>query len=279
MSGHKKVFHQVPAEQLTFLQLQKLGRHQHKLPNHLKKLCGQYPKVISDYFLRHLRIAIELRDITVHEQLEPGAECSFRTSLGKIGFAIDRTLMAEVLECYYGGVSPLGQADQPVSSSEERMNERLGAALAQICLRMLFGPGSPESLELVANAYEQSQWEYRLALTFVSPASGTQSMLHFHLDGQLVNELTQRMTAPTHSAPTHRPARLIRQVPVRLNCVLVNEQLSLARAMALRPGDILLVRLPARCDVRINQQKLFQASICERDGSLLATSLVSVKTP
>ncbi len=49
--------------------------------------------------------------------------------------------------------------------------------------------------------------------------------------------------------------------------------------LALRPGDVLSMRLLERCEVQINQQKLFRGVIFEEDGSLFLTSLESVKTP
>jgi flagellar motor switch protein FliM len=52
----------------------------------------------------------------------------------------------------------------------------------------------------------------------------------------------------------------------------------LSQVLGLRPGDILPIRLLERCDVHINQQKLFRGNILEDDGSLLLTSLESVKT-
>jgi len=71
----------------------------------------------------------------------------------------------------------------------------------------------------------------------------------------------------------------IRQLPVRLDCVVASLQMPLSQVLALRPGDILPMRLLERCDVQINQQKLFRGAIFEDDGSLFLTSLESVKTP
>ena len=56
-------------------------------------------------------------------------------------------------------------------------------------------------------------------------------------------------------------------------------QMPLAQVLALKPGDILMVRLLERCEVQINQQKLFRGSLFEEDGALFLTSLESMKNP
>ena len=72
----------------------------------------------------------------------------------------------------------------------------------------------------------------------------------------LVDELTSRLTGPAASRPTGSPANNIRHLPVRLDCVIAALQMPLAQVLALKPGDILMVRLLERCEVQINQQKL-----------------------
>ena len=66
--------------------------------------------------------------------------------------------------------------------------------------------------------------------------------------------------------------------PERLKRVI--EELTLyAYKVDEHTGDILPMRLLERCDVQINQQKLFRGAIFEDDGSLFLTSLESMKTP
>ena len=64
----------------------------------------------------------------------------------------------------------------------------------------------------------------------------------------------------------------------RIEADLLDEVVA-AQGVELRYGDILMVRLLERCEVQINQQKLFRGSLFEEDGALFLTSLESVKNP
>ena len=78
MTRIKKVLHGVPADSLTRLKPQKLGRHYHKIPHYIRELSSKYPRIISDYFLRNYRINLELLRVDVHEHVNKDAECLYR---------------------------------------------------------------------------------------------------------------------------------------------------------------------------------------------------------
>lgn len=278
MTCNAKVHHGVPVDSLTRLKPQKLGRHYHKIPMYIRELSSKHPRLISDYFLRNYRINLELVKITVHEQRASAAECIYRSPLGKVGFAIDRALLTEALECYYGGTCLPSQEAPPVSTSEQRMRSRLGIDIAQIFARSILAGATFGELNPYENAYEETVWEYIAEFQYSSHITGTQSSIFIYLDTQLVDELTSRMTNPSASKPLGNPVNQVRHLPVRLNCVVASAQMTLAQVLELRINDIIMVRLPDRCDVEINQQKLFRGAIYEDDGSLFLTSLESVKT-
>lgn len=278
MIGNAKVFHGTPADQLTRLKPQKLGRHYHKIPSYIKELSRKHPRVIGDYFLRNYRIDLELHNVLVHEQHGQPAECVYRSPLGKVGFAIDRTLLTEALECYYGG-SPLPSTNAPpVSTSEQRLRARLGSDITQIFARSILGGATFGELKPHDNTYEETQWEYIAELQYSSHLIGQQSSIFIYMDTQLVDELTSRLASPTAKQFSGDPTEQIKQLPVRLNCVIASMQMPLAQVLELRLNDIVMIRLRESCDVEINQQKLFRGAIFEEDGSLLLTALESVKT-
>ena len=95
----------------------------------------------------------------------------------------------------------------------------------------------------------------------------------------MIDELTSRLASPTPSSLSGDPVNQIKHLPVRLDCVIASLQMPLSQVLGLRLGDILMLRLLERCEVQINQQKLFRGAIFEDDGSLFLTSLESVKTP
>jgi flagellar motor switch protein FliM len=279
MTGIKKVHHGVPAESLTRLKPQKLGRHYHKIPQYIRELSGKYPRIISDYFLRNFRVNLELLKVEVHDQVKDEAECVYRSPLGKVGFSIDRSLLTEALECYYGGTSLPGTEEPPVSTSEQRLRGRLGVDITQLFARSVLAGNTFGKLENHDNAYDQAEWEYIAEFKFSSHLSGGQASVLIYLDTHLVDELTSRLSRPAPTPQSSSALNGIRDLPVRLDCVLASLQMPLSQVLNLRPGDILPVRMLERCEVQINQQKLFRGSILEDDGSLLLTSLESVKTP
>ena len=278
MTTNAKVHHKVAADQLTRLKPHKLGRHHHKIRQFIHEISNKYPRVISDYFLRNYRINLELMRVQVHEQRATDAECIYRSTLGKVGFAMDRTLLAEVLECYYGGIGLPNQEAPPVSISEQRMRSRLGIDVAQIFAQSLLAGETFGDLKPWENAYEETLWEYIAEFQYHSHITGKQSSLFIYLDTQLVDELTSRMASPVPAPTGISPINQIIHLPVKLNCVVAAMQMPLSQVLALQVGDIVMMRMRERCDVEINQEKLFRGAMFEDDGALFLTSLESVKT-
>ena len=279
MTTNAKVLHKVAADQLTRLKPHKLGRHYHKIPQFIHEISNKYPRVISDYFLRNYRINLELVRVQVHEQRVTDAECIYRSPLGKVGFSIDRALLTEALECYYGGTSLPSHEAPPISSSEQRMRTRLGMDISQLFARSILAGATFGELTRHDNAYEEALWEYVTEFQYNSHTTGSQSSIFIYLDTQLVDELTSRLASPPPSSLSGSPVNQIKHLPVRLDCVIAALQMALSQVLGLRLGDILMLRLLERCEVQINQQKLFRGAIFEDDGSLFLTSLESVKNP
>lgn len=199
------------------------------------------------------------------------------TGIGKIGFSIDRPLLAELLESYYGGSTPPAQDEPPVSASENRMRLRLGIDISKICARILMGGVPLGHIDTTVSTYDEIHWGYCVEFVFSSLATGIESSVHLYLDAQVVDELTRRQSEAQPSTTTEHAGHRIAQLPVHLNCVLARAQLPLSSVLALKVDDILMVRLLDRCEVHIKQQKLFHGAISEDDGSLFLTSLDSVK--
>lgn len=277
MTGHKKVMHAVPVEQLTFLKPEKLGRHYHKVPSYIKELAGTYSRVIADHVLGTYKTYIEMKEVHVQEHFTDLPLCHYRSAIGKMGFSIDRPLLTELLESYYGGTTPSSPQTLPVSTSEQRIRERLGMDVARICARILLGGTPLEDIDASVSAYEEINWGYRIELVFFSLASATQSSVYLYLDAQVADELTHRLTNSQPETAPEPTLQRIYQLPVTLDCVLASVRMPLASLLALEVEDILMIRLLDRCEVHIQQQKLFYGAISENEGSLCLTSLDSVK--
>ncbi len=276
MTGNAKVHHGVPAQSLTVLKPQKLGRHHHKIPQYIKESTNKNPRLIGDYFLRNYRINLELNRIDVQEERGEEPDCIYRSAMGKVGFSIDRALLTEALECYYGGTVIASQDTPPISSSEQRMRNRLGMDITDIFARSILSGETFGKLDSYRNDYEETSWEYVAEYEYISHITGSRSSIYLYLDTELVDELTSRLAGPPVPRLPGNPIDHIKHLPVRLDCVVAAAQMPLAQVLALQLDDILMLRPLDRYEVRINQQKLFRGTIFEEDGALFLTSLESV---
>jgi flagellar motor switch protein FliM len=278
MSGNSKVHHGVPAKSLTVLKPQKLGRHHHKIPQFIKETTNKNPRLMADYFLRNYRISLELCKVEVQEATNKTPDCIYRSPMGKVGFSIDRALLTEALECYYGGTIVPSQDTPPISTSEQRMRNRLGLDLTYIFARALLAGGTFGELERYENDYEETSWEYVAEFEYISHLTESRSSIFIHLDTELVDELTSHLAGPPPERLNGNPLDHIKHLPVRLDCVVASVQLPLSQVLGLQLNDILMVRPLDRYEVRINQQKLFRGTVFEEDGALFLTSLESVQS-
>ncbi len=276
MTGNAKVHHGVPAQSLTVLKPQKLGRHHHKIPQYIKEGTNKNPRLIGDYFLRNYRINLELNRIDVQEERGEEPDCIYRSAMGKVGFSIDRALLTEALECYYGGTVIASQDTPPISTSEQRMRNRLGMDITDIFARSILSGETFGKLDSYRNDYEETSWEYVAEYEYISHITGSRSSIYLYLDTELVDELTSRLAGPPVPRLPGNPIDHIKHLPVRLDCVVAAAQMPLAQVLALQLDDILMLRPLDRYEVRINQQKLFRGTIFEEDGALFLTSLESV---
>ncbi len=276
MTGNAKVHHGVPAQSLTVLKPQKLGRHHHKIPQYIKESTNKNPRLIGDYFLRNYRINLELNRIDVQEERGEEPDCIYRSAMGKVGFSIDRALLTEALECYYGGTVIASQDTPPISTSEQRMRNRLGMDITDIFARSILSGETFGKLDSYRNDYEETSWEYVAENEYISHITGSRSSIYLYLDTELVDELTSRLAGPPVPRLPGNPIDHIKHLPVRLDCVVAAAQMPLAQVLALQLDDILMLRPLDRYEVRINQQKLFRGTIFEEDGALFLTSLESV---
>ena len=279
MTGNSKVHHGVPPENLIRLKPQKLGRHYHKIPQIIRELSSKHPRVISDYFLRNYRINLELTATYVHETLPQPVQRTYNGAMGKVGFSIERSFLNEALECYYGGQVMATPEHQPITTSEQRLQTRIGADVAQIFARALLSGESFGELSEEDDSYEESNWEYVAEYQYLSHLTGNRGSLFIYLDTHLVDALTSRLAGPPTEARAANPRQLIEQLPVTLDCIIANFTMPLNEVLALKPNDVVMIRLNEPCEVRINQQKLFRGNVFEEDGALYLTALESAVTP
>lgn len=278
MSANSKIFHGIPPESLTIIKPHKLGRNYHLIPQHIKDAARKHARVVADHFLRNYRINIELAGFDVQENPGQDPECIYQSPLGKVGVSIERGLLIETLESYYGGTVVPSQDTPPATTSEQRMRQRLGVNIIHMFARALLTGETFGDLTEQNNDYEEITWEYVVRFDYLSHITGTRSSVLIFLDAELADELVRRLGGPTAERQTGCAVDNIKHLPVKLECVVVAAQMPLSQVLSLEPDDILMVRPLDRYEIRINQQRCFQGTIFEADGALYLTSLESVKS-
>lgn len=277
MTANPKVYHGVPAESLIRLKTEKLGRHHHKIPQQIQESARKYPHLFPDYFRRGYRVNFELKHVEIDADGTQPAEVVFECPLGRAGFAIDRSLLAEVVEFHYGGKGQPG-VESTTTLSERRLCKRLGRDVIDIFAQALLGGESFGTLTELDNDFQDPIWEYVARFDFLSHTTGHTGSVHIHLDTDLVDELIRRLTKQASSRQWGDIQECVKQLPVRLDCVIAAAQMPLAQVLSLAPGDVVTLRPFDRYEVRINQQECFKGTICEAEGALYITSLEVVKS-
>ena len=134
-----------------------------------------------------------------------------------MGFSLDRPLLAELLERYYGGISPTGQNDPPISASETRLLARMGVDLCRLCARMLTGGTPLQHIDDAVSTYEEIHWGYCVEFVFGHLAAGAEASVYLFLDTHAVDELTRHLSEPAPPPSAQPDEQRISQLPVRLN--------------------------------------------------------------
>mgnify|MGYP001350158475 CR=1 FL=1 len=276
MTGKTRVFHNVPADRVLKIEPRKLGRHYYKIPQKINEVAESHPRFISDYFLSHYRTGIEFKKTLIRETEAGTPDCFFLSSFGRVGFAIDRKLLNEALEGYYGGTNPTGTTLAPTTSSEQRLRARLAQDVIDLFARALLSGESFGPLRAAENAYEDPAWEYVVEFQHQNKTTDEAVSVFIYLDAELADELVRRLTdgAPSHAGGD--PSENIKQLPVQLDCVLAELHMPLFEVLSLQTGDVVALRAFDSCAVQISQQTYFRGAVYEADGALCVTSLEPV---
>ncbi|MBS0053979.1 FliM/FliN family flagellar motor switch protein [Yersinia sp. Marseille-Q3913] len=256
------------------LDINKLGRPYHKIP----KIVGDYFAVIeaevSLYFLKKYRINITLSNIKFK------SDCSYKNTqvlisqIGNIGFDIDRTLLLNILNDYYGLtkekniISSMG--DSPITKTEERLKNKLSLEITDLILNQpVFG--DPLAIKN-SNSTPIMNWSYRMDFWLKDFENcGFTLLIDLpHVD-RLLNTLKTKQKEENKKLQTLSTAQfdlLISKLPVQLTSQLSCSELTFSELMELREGDIIFATLPERFPVLIGKQHIFSAVITESRGKL-----------
>ncbi|WP_220347753.1 FliM/FliN family flagellar motor switch protein [Alkalilimnicola ehrlichii] len=228
--------------------------------------------------MRNYRINIKPQGVNIDAVEGEVADLIYRCAYGKVGFSIDRVLLTEALESYFGSPTLNSEDTPPVSASEQRLRKRLGVEVIDIFARAMLAGDTFGELTQHDNSYEEVAWEYVARFRYQSQNTGRASTIAIYLDADLVDVLIHRFAQPITNSGRGKPIDNLLHLPVQVDCVVASWQMPLAQILGLAPGDVVAVRPFDRYEVRINRQECFTGLICEAEGALYLTSLETVKS-
>ncbi len=256
------------------LEVNKLGRPYHKVPKVFNDHFDILDAKISIYFLKKYRVNVALQDLTFQmDHVQKYAQL-FSTQFGNVAFDIDRTLLLNILNDYYGlskeHIQPDENKDTPVTKTEERLKAKLGSELTS---RVLCQEIFKEELEIKPDySSVVNHWSYRLTFSLEGYDGGN---FYLFLDGYHVDKLLAALRHPAEDELRNTDVvspqpldTMIGALPIKLTGRLASLNMTVAQLMQLQPGEVLPISMPDRCPLLIGQQQLFTAVIAEERGKL-----------
>lgn len=252
----------------------------------LGDVLGEMFKQIS----RRYRAAYQVSELSISPSMPPAANGRWMvgdTEQGRVGGLIERSLVLSLMAHRYGAAdaapadaAPAASSDaMPETSTEERLRRSLCLQALERALRLIeSAPAAvPELPRLQLSQQAQlvaGTWFIQATISEVN--QGLSSRLLLALSPQHIARLLQRLSQelPARAeaaAPKPEPAKLVRQLQLKIEARLLEQQIPLGQLLDLRPGDLIPIRLKTT-DVLIDGSRLFTASVAEHQGKLCLTS-------
>ncbi|NMM76278.1 FliM/FliN family flagellar motor switch protein [Acidovorax sp. SRB_24] len=210
----------------------------------------------------------------------------YGSATGRIGVALERSLVLRVLHCRYGlrdgeGTDP---ASAPMTATEERLAQKLGLQLALVlAVRIREGLSALVSAS-AHSASDDIAWRaettdavgaWTLQVRIDEPQVGLCSELQFSLDSTwmdlLLGQLAAARSVPRSDLRKEQTQPFAQCLRVRLVARLLHRRMALGEVLDLRPGDIIPVSFQA-ADVLVKDSRLFTATVAEHKGGLWLTA-------
>jgi len=214
----------------------------------------------------------------------------FDVSAGRVGFSIERrpamALLARRL-----GMNNWSEIEQDTlqraeTATEKRLAAQVGKHLVQTLSRRLLSGLQERATDDTPAVLESERFGYGsptdlqalfLGCDLLDADGQSVGRMNWVLEDSAMDALL-RALAPVPRKPARKPAEpveLRKQLPMLLDVRLLEQQLSLADVMSLRPGSVLPVDINL-ATIRIQDSPVFKASVVEHGGKLCLTSLQEV---
>lgn len=270
---NNRVYRSHDLTDIMTLEINKLGRPYHRVPKIFTDKFDILDAKLSTYFLKKYRVNVALHDLKFKMDCEHKHALIFSTSFGNIGFDIDRPLLLNILNDYYGlnkdNLQVATDINATVTKTEERLKNKLGLEIANLILdRDIFA----RELE-IKNDYSTliNKWSYKLSFSLEGYSQGC---LHILLDNHHIDRLLAALRNPQSDSKNadvfskETLEYLIEQLPIKLTGRLSNLTLTVEQLCQLKAGDVLSVPMPDRFPIFIGKEQPFSAVIAEDRGKL-----------
>lgn len=274
VSQRLKIHQRQSLPEMVKIDTRKLGRPWHKLPGLMNDKFDVIDAQISIYFIKKLRSNAALKKMCFDNDLTCKNTQVYVTPFGHVAFDIDRRLMLDILQSYYGisqgSVNRPKDILQPISRTEERLKDTIGRDIIQRLIgNILFA----QELELKHdNTVIMHQWAWSVTF-FLDTTENGSFTLYFdqaHIDKMLA---TLRVTARENTSlsnplNTGQVEYLFNSLPLTLNACLASVNLTVAQLAAIKTGDIIPVHLNSPVPINVADRKIYEAAIGEDQGKL-----------
>lgn len=271
-----RIYQRQALPDMVKLDVSKLGRPWHKLPKMMNDSFDVFDARLSIYFLKKLRVNVELKSMTFAIDQNYKNTQLFSTPLGSIAFNIERTLLLQILHDYYGlekeSRNKSLDIHQPVTKTEDRLKNKIGLDLTRLLIdEETFG----EKLEIKSdNTTVINQWSWCVTFVLEGYDQGSFTLL---FDNAHVDHMLATIRSPENDPSSSRQAqptqdqieRLFYSLPLKFNGHIASLNLTVAQLAKIRPGDIIPVNINDNVPVYIGKEQIFDAKIAEDRGKLL----------
>lgn len=271
-----------------------LGRPVHLLPAFALRFSADLAEFLRGTLNRRYGMQLLVSDATMTRQPQPDEARRwhvYESATGRIGLALDRSLVLRVLQCRYGLQEKQQDVDLgtvPVNASEERLTQRLGQEMVMTLMsRIRHGLQQLASESGLADG-DQASWRaessdaagaWWIKVRLGEARSGLQADLRFSLDDAWMNELLSQLAGwrSEPKEPLKNDAKpLASRIQVKLVAQLLQRRMALGDILDFRVGNIIPVSLQTT-DVLVKNSRLFTATVAEHKGKLWLTAFNDTK--
>lgn len=185
-----------------------------------------------------------------------------------VEFGIGRVAIAQLVDCFYGGLGAPVAQDKKLSTSEERFLDRMAEAIAS-----LFGAAWKASAsikpEVVAASEEKpgsTKTEFSVACGEWAPFLISFSYAPSALAFLTASSTTEGMNAEEAALWEQTLTALVLTVPFPVRTILAEPTVPISQLSRLAVGDVLPVRLLPQMDLTVAGVRIAKGTVGDHDG-------------